>query len=185
MCDLEWIDVLWLVNHYRDVIMNAMTSKITGVLIAQPFVQSQIKENIKAPRHWLFVRETHRGPLKSPIKWPVTRKMFPFDDVIMFCPIIWPGIFVMPSKILTHALRYFGSWNVTVHITFVKYVVTYFSVVIFCKPHTIEPYTKMVWLKMTIITRWLHVHFRPLLHGVWWLDFFFESWLTRAAKPMM
>ena len=24
----------------------------------------------------------HRGPVNSPHKWPVTRKMFPFDDVI-------------------------------------------------------------------------------------------------------
>ena len=36
-------------------------------LFTQPFVQVQIKENIKAPRHW-----------------PVTREMFPIDDVIMF-----------------------------------------------------------------------------------------------------
>ena len=26
---------------------------------------------------------TNRGPVNSPHKWPVTRKMFPFDDVIM------------------------------------------------------------------------------------------------------
>ena len=26
----------------------------------------------------------HRRPVISPHKWPVTRKMFPFDDVIMF-----------------------------------------------------------------------------------------------------
>ena len=25
----------------------------------------------------------HRGPVNSPHKWPVTRKIFPFDDVIM------------------------------------------------------------------------------------------------------
>ena len=25
------------------------------------------------------------GPVNSPHKWPVTRKMFPFDDVIMWC----------------------------------------------------------------------------------------------------
>ena len=30
-----------------------------------------------------FVREFHRWPVKSPHKGPVTRKMFPFDDVIM------------------------------------------------------------------------------------------------------
>ena len=31
-----------------------------------------------------FVREIHRWPMDSPQKGPVTWKMFPFDDVIMF-----------------------------------------------------------------------------------------------------
>ena len=30
-----------------------------------------------------FVRGIHRWPVNSPHKWPVTRQMFPFDDVIM------------------------------------------------------------------------------------------------------
>ena len=30
-----------------------------------------------------FVWGIHWGPVNSPHKWPVTRKMFPFDDVIM------------------------------------------------------------------------------------------------------
>ena len=30
-----------------------------------------------------FVGGIHRWPVNSPHKWPVTRKMFPFDDVIM------------------------------------------------------------------------------------------------------
>ena len=30
-----------------------------------------------------FVRGIHRGPVNSTHKWPVTRKKFPFDDVIM------------------------------------------------------------------------------------------------------
>ena len=30
-----------------------------------------------------FVRGIHWWPVNSPHKWPVTRKMFPFDDVIM------------------------------------------------------------------------------------------------------
>ena len=30
-----------------------------------------------------FVRGIHRGPVNSLHKWPVTRNMFPFDDVIM------------------------------------------------------------------------------------------------------
>ena len=32
-----------------------------------------------------FVRGIHRRPVNSPHKGPVTRKMFPFDDVIMNC----------------------------------------------------------------------------------------------------
>ena len=41
------------------------------------FFQAQIKENIKGPRHWPL---RHSG---FPSQWPVTRKTFPFDDVIM------------------------------------------------------------------------------------------------------
>ena len=52
-------------------------------LFTQLFILAQIKENIKAPRHWAFVRGVHRWPVNSPPQWPVTRKMFPFDDVIM------------------------------------------------------------------------------------------------------
>ena len=44
------------VAHYNDVIMGTIASLITGLTIArlftQPFIQTQIKENIKAPRHW-------------------------------------------------------------------------------------------------------------------------------------
>ena len=31
-----------------------------------------------------LLRGIHRGPVNSPHKWPVTREMFPFDDVIMW-----------------------------------------------------------------------------------------------------
>ena len=39
-------------KHYSGVIMRAMASEITGVSIVSRFFQAQIKENIKAPRHW-------------------------------------------------------------------------------------------------------------------------------------
>ena len=48
-----------------------------------------------------FVPGIHRWPLNSPHKWPVTRKMFPFDDVIMVMRIIqlstWVLNFVWPT----------------------------------------------------------------------------------------
>ena len=36
--------------HYSDAIVSAMAFQISDVLIAQPFVQAQIRENIKIPR---------------------------------------------------------------------------------------------------------------------------------------
>ena len=42
-----------IIIHYNDVIMGAITSQITSLTIfTQLFIQTQIKENIKAPRHW-------------------------------------------------------------------------------------------------------------------------------------
>ena len=41
-----------------------------------------------------FVWGVHRWPVNSPHKWPVTRKMFSFDDVIMFFRGCVPEMFV-------------------------------------------------------------------------------------------
>ena len=41
-------------QHYWDIIMDAIASQITNLAIVySTFIQTQIKENIKAPRHWL------------------------------------------------------------------------------------------------------------------------------------
>ena len=41
------------VHHYDDVTMSLMASQTPAPrLFTQPFIQTQIKENIKAPRHW-------------------------------------------------------------------------------------------------------------------------------------
>ena len=42
----------------------------------------------KSPASLAFVRGIHRSPVNSPHKGPVTRKMFPFDDVIMTRPCV-------------------------------------------------------------------------------------------------
>ena len=47
-----------IANHYSDVIMGSIASQITSLTIVRP--------------------------VNSPHKRPVTRKMFPFDDVIMY-----------------------------------------------------------------------------------------------------
>ena len=38
-------------QHSSDVVMSVMVSQITSFRY-EPFIQVQIKENIKAPRHW-------------------------------------------------------------------------------------------------------------------------------------
>ena len=70
--------------HYNDVIMGAIASQITSLTIVFSSVYldtDQRKHQGSAPM--AFVRGIHRRPVNSPHKWPVTRKMFPFDDVIM------------------------------------------------------------------------------------------------------
>ena len=71
-------------QHYNDVIMDAMASQITSLVIVYSIVYSgadQIKHQSSASL--AFVRGIHWWPVNSPHKWPVTRKMFPFDDVII------------------------------------------------------------------------------------------------------
>ena len=65
--------------------MSAMASQFTSLAIVYSTVYSgadQTKHHTSASL--AFVRGIHRSPVNSPNKWPVTRKMFPFHDVIMY-----------------------------------------------------------------------------------------------------
>ena len=73
--------VLW---HYGDVIMGAIASLLTSLTIVYSTVYSDADQRKhQSSASLAFVRGIHRGPMNSPHKWPVTRKMFSFDDVIM------------------------------------------------------------------------------------------------------
>ena len=64
--------------------MGTISSQITSLMIVYSNVYSdadQRKHHSPAPL--AFVWGIYRGPVNSPHKWPVTRKMFPFGDVIM------------------------------------------------------------------------------------------------------
>ena len=72
-----------LIPHYDDVIMGAMASQITSLTTVYSTVYSDAdKKKHQSSASLAFVRGIHRGPVNSPHKWPVTRKMFPFHDVI-------------------------------------------------------------------------------------------------------
>ena len=69
-------------HHYSDVIMGAMASQITNLTIVYSTVYSG-GDKKQCSASLAFVQGIQRSPVNSPHKWPVTRKMFPFDDVIM------------------------------------------------------------------------------------------------------
>ena len=76
--------------HYNDVIMATMASQITSLTIVYSAVYSGADQRKhQSSASLTFVWGIHRGPVNSPHKWPVTRKMFPFDDVIMYCNYCW------------------------------------------------------------------------------------------------
>ena len=73
-----------LSRHYSDVIKGAMASQITSLTIVySTFYSGADQRKHQSSASLAFVRGIHRWPVNSPHKWPVTRKMFPFDDVIM------------------------------------------------------------------------------------------------------
>ena len=70
--------------HYDDVIMGVIVSLITSLTIVySTFYSDADQRKHQSCASLAFVWGIHRRPVNSPHKWPVTRKMFPFDDVIM------------------------------------------------------------------------------------------------------
>ena len=65
--------------------MGAMTYQITSLTIVYSTVYSGTDQRKRQSSASLaFVGGIHRWPVNFPHKWPVTRKMFPFNDVIIF-----------------------------------------------------------------------------------------------------
>ena len=98
----------WQPCHYHDVIMGAIASQITSLTIVYSTVCScadQRKHQSSASLN--FVRGIHRRPVNSPHKWPVTRKMFPFDDVIMV-PVYVIPLLVIRSSYIQNEIRIIG-----------------------------------------------------------------------------
>ena len=110
----------YLITHYSDVIMVTVASQITSLTIVYSTVYSDADQR----KYWssasqAFVRGIHRGPMNS----PATRKMFPFDDVIMtknsirqhYCPACRTTLFatrfrvavICPIIQVPHCIRVF------------------------------------------------------------------------------
>ena len=77
------------VIHHSDVIMSAIVSQITSLTIVYSIVYSGAGQRKHQNFASLaFVQGIPRWPVNSPHKWPVTRKMLPFDDAVMYIEMV-------------------------------------------------------------------------------------------------
>ena len=69
--------------------MGVIASQITSITIVCSSVHSVVDQRKhQSSASLAIVRGIHRRPVTSPHKWPVTQKIFPFDDVIMHASLI-------------------------------------------------------------------------------------------------
>ena len=90
--------------------MGAMASQITSLTIVYSTVYSGADQRKhQSSASLALVRGIHQGPVNSPHKRPVTRKMFPFDDVTMItwyqnlflcCYVFMLNIWIWQQKII-------------------------------------------------------------------------------------
>ena len=80
--------------HYIDVTMTTIASQITSLTVVYSTVYSDAdqRKHQSSPSPALCVGNSP-GPVNSPQKGPATRKMLPFDDVIMYNSNPSAGIF--------------------------------------------------------------------------------------------
>ena len=98
---LEHMQVQW--SHYSDVMVSKMASQITNLTVVYSIVYSSADQRKhQSSASLAFVRGIHWRPVNSQHKGPVTRKMFPFDDVIM-------------DKVLVPYAYETGTWRNTIH----------------------------------------------------------------------
>ena len=80
-------------------------------LFTQPFIQDADQSKHQISASLAFVKVIHRWPVNYPHKWPVTRKMFPFDDVIMSAEFYGIVSFVLNCLRLFRNSQVPGKWD--------------------------------------------------------------------------
>ena len=72
---LKTMDKIDRCQHYNDVVMGTIASRITSLTIVSSTVYSDADQRKhQSSASLAFVWGIHRGPVNSPYKWPVTRK---------------------------------------------------------------------------------------------------------------
>ena len=100
----SWYSIGRSLAHYSDVIMSGMASLIIGV------------SKTSKLRVTIFVRGIRQWQVNFPHKGPVTRKMFPFHDVIMARFMVTPrhgNIFHITNSMWVESTARFPSQSVS------------------------------------------------------------------------
>ena len=76
--------------HFKQSLLDIYSSIHNGIATHSQTIYTQHAQasgnRYAIPPFWRTISFTfHRRPVNSPHKWPVSWKMFPFDDVIMIC----------------------------------------------------------------------------------------------------
>ena len=98
--------VMSVSEHFADVIMTTIASQITSLTVVYSDADQRKHQSSAS---LAFVWWIHRGPVNSPHKGPVTRKMFPFDDVIMNR--LWPITFHEGRITYYGCKKYVNVWR--------------------------------------------------------------------------
>ena len=113
-CVLLWFSIStgrYHPYHYGDVIMGSIASQITSLTIVYSTVYSDADQRKhQSSASLAFVWGIHRGPVNSPHKWPVMRKLFPFDDVIMILKDYFTGtgqLYDCPNTELNTSIHFY------------------------------------------------------------------------------
>ena len=150
--------------------MGAIASQITSLTIVYSIVYSDADQRKhQSSASLAFVRWIHRGPVKSPHKWSVTRKMFPLHDVIMFHERSVTGRTLYKDQSCGHLISGYRIFCCSI-----------FSIIFFSESGSLLEYygitserRKMNWKKMIQkISNILRMF--PVI--IWLHDFFLFSW---------
>ena len=148
--------------------MSATASQITNLTIVYSIVHSDTDQRKhQSSASLAFVRGIHRGPVNSPHKWPVTRKMFSFDDVIMAIQIWWTSRIVVIKLLAIRSHQTFvhattGHWSCHVQnfesSAFSKFesekIQTKFPLNLNCYGKPVSEMNKTDWYQTTYQTTW-------------------------------
>ena len=137
--------------------MTMLASQINSLTVVYSIVYSGVNQRKhQSSASLAFVREIHRGPVNFPHKWPVTRKMFPFDELLSLHALGFIWLFDIKKHSWKNGL--FISYFAGAHTTSDQYlwVASEYSIIQYTRTHLYNWHT-IIYLKVTYIVHLTHL----------------------------